>query len=188
MGDAMGRSRRQVELTERQRGILETLERAHKTEQRLADRARIVLRLARGLNNLEVSAELGVDAQRVWRWRKRWFERAPRLASAEAEAASDNDLKKLIVSTLSDSFRSGAPQKFSAEQVAQIIALACENPAESGLPVSHWTPPELATEAIERGIVGSISPRQVDRFLKGGRPAPPQEPVLAERQDQGGRP
>ena len=29
-----------------------------------------------------------------------------------------------------------------------IIALACEPPAQSGLPVSHWTPTELAREAI----------------------------------------
>jgi len=52
--------------------------------------------------------------------------------------------------------------------VAQIISLACEKPEDSGLPVSHWTPPELAREAAKRGIVESISPRQVDRFLKGG--------------------
>jgi hypothetical protein len=55
--------------------------------------------------------------------------------------------------------------KFSAEQIAGLIALACEPPADSGLPVSHWTPPELAREAVKRGLVQSISPRQVDRFL-----------------------
>ncbi|MBK8010590.1 MAG: hypothetical protein IPK13_04530 [Deltaproteobacteria bacterium] len=34
--------------------------------------------------------------------------------------------------------------------MASIIALACEPPAESGLPVSQWTPPELAREAPEQ--------------------------------------
>ena len=61
--------------------------------------------------------------------------------------------------------RCGAPPKFTPEQITAIIALACEHPSQSGVPVSHWTPPELAREAIKRGIVESISPRQVDRFL-----------------------
>jgi hypothetical protein len=51
------------------------------------------------------------------------------------------------------------------EQITAIIALACEAPADSDLPISHWTPPELAREAIKRGIADSISARQVDRFL-----------------------
>lgn len=71
----------------------------------------------------------------------------------------------MIVDVLADEPRSGGPPKFSPEQVAAIIALACEPPGDSGLPISHWTPPELAREAAKRGIVESISPRQVDRFL-----------------------
>jgi hypothetical protein len=35
--------------------------------------------------------------------------------------------------------------------------------------VSTWTPRELADEAIKRGIVTQISPRTVERFLKGER-------------------
>ncbi len=87
------------------------------------------------------------------------------LQAAEAAGASDQDLEKLIIGVLTDVVRSGAPPRFSAEQVAGIIALACELPADSGLPVSHWTPSELAREAAKRGLVESISPRQVDRFL-----------------------
>jgi putative transposase len=55
---------------------------------------------------------------------------------------------------------------FSTEQVVQIVALACENPEASGYPVSHWSPRELATEAVKRGIVEKISPRSIGRFLK----------------------
>lgn len=71
----------------------------------------------------------------------------------------------MIIGVLSDATRSGGSLKFSPEQVAQIIALACEPPSDGGLPVSHWTPPELALEAANRGIADRISPRQVDRFL-----------------------
>jgi hypothetical protein len=35
--------------------------------------------------------------------------------------------------------------------------------------VSSWTPRELADEAAGRGIVTKISPRTVERFLKGER-------------------
>jgi hypothetical protein len=47
--------------------------------------------------------------------------------------------------------------------------------------VRHWTPRELAEEAVQRGIVAHISPRSVGRFLTAGRPPAPPEPVLAER-------
>ena len=52
------------------------------------------------------------------------------------------------------------------EQVVQIVAIACEECEKSDRPVSHWTPSELADEAIKRGIVEKISPRSVGRFLK----------------------
>lgn len=87
-----------------------------------------------------------------------------------------------IEELLNDLPRAGWAGKFSAEQVTQIIALACEPPADSGRPVTHWTPKELADEAAKRGIVESISPRQVGRFLKDGRPAAASEPLLAHAQ------
>src|SRR5204863_3759089 len=101
----------------------------------------------------------------IRRWRHRWAKTREVLAAAEKEGATDKDLEKLILAVLADDPRSGAPTTFTPEQVAGIIALACEPPADSGLPVSHWSPPELAREAIKRGIVENISPRHLDRFL-----------------------
>jgi putative transposase len=49
-----------------------------------------------------------------------------------------------------------------------ILTVACESPATSDRPVTHWTPRELADEVIKRGIVPSISARHVGRFFKGG--------------------
>ena len=154
-----------IEVTARQRAVLEALTRAASTPQQLADRCRIVLMSAEGQANVHQAAALGVDRQRVRRWRGRWASAQERLGTAEEEGVGDNDLHAMIVGVLSDEERSGGPPKFSPEQVAGIIALACEPPADSGLPVSHWTPPELAREAVHRGIVESISARQVDRFL-----------------------
>src|SRR6266478_1666084 len=75
------------------------------------------------------------------------------------------ELTQQIVAVLADAPRAGAPPTFSAEQICQILALACEPPAESGRPVTHWTPAELAAEAVHRGIVSRISARTVGRFL-----------------------
>jgi putative transposase len=58
--------------------------------------------------------------------------------------------------------------------------LALEAPEECGRPVSHWTPRELAEEAMKRQIVASISPRSVERFLKGSRSQASSQPLLAE--------
>ncbi len=69
---------------------------------------------------------------------------------------------------------------FSAEQVVQIVALACEPPPDSDRPVSHWTPRELAEEAVTRHIVPTISPRSVGRFLKRGPTPAPFEPLLVD--------
>lgn len=154
-----------VVVTTKQTRVLRAVARAKLSPQQLVERCRIVLFSAEGRDNLEQAEVLGVDRQRVRRWRYRWAKARPALADAEDKGASDKDLEKLILSVLADDERSGAPPKFTPEQMAAIIALACEQPAESGLPVSHWTPPELAREAIKRKIVESISPRQVDRFL-----------------------
>lgn len=49
--------------------------------------------------------------------------------------------------------------------MAEIKALACELPAESGRPLSRWSAAEIAREARERGIVCSISGTTVWRYL-----------------------
>ena len=74
----------------------------------------------------------------------------------------------------------GYRAKFTAEHVTQILAVACEEPEKCGRPITHWTPRELADEVIKRGIVESISPRQVGRFLKIGRTPAASQPLLAQ--------
>ena len=154
-----------VVVTAKQSRVLQVVVRAKLSPQQMVERCRIVLLSADGRDNLDQADVLGVDRQRVRRWRYRWAQTRAALADAEEEGASDKDLEKLNLSVLADDEGSGAPPKFTPEQTAAIVALACEQTAESGLPVSHWTPPELAREGIKRKIVESISPRQVDGFL-----------------------
>jgi hypothetical protein len=51
--------------------------------------------------------------------------------------------------------------------VVTVKALACELPAEKGVPLSRWSAPELAVQAVARGVVESISASTVRRWLAG---------------------
>jgi transposase len=70
-----------------------------------------------------------------------------------------------IAEVLKDAARPGAPAVFTAEQVVQIIAVACEVLDGSDAPLSHWTQKEIAAEAVRRGIVKNVSRASVQRFL-----------------------
>lgn len=168
-----------IEVSEGQREVLEAIVRRRTSPQHLAMRARIILLADQGLSNRAISRLLGCERHQVGRWRCRWGGAAERLAAAEGEESS-KAFASLIEETLSDAPRSGVPVKFTAKQVTQIVALACENPEDSRRPVTHWTPTELADEAMQRGIVDSISPRQVGRFLKSGRPQTASHPLLVK--------
>ena len=159
----------EITVSARQQAILEkwTRNRAG-TAYCLIERSQVILMSAEGVSNSEQGRRLNVDRQRVRRWRTRWAENEKQLRAAEEERVSDKDLTELILSLLTDHQRPGTPSTFTAEQLTQIIGVACEVPEESGRPVTHWTPSELADEVIQRGIVESISPRHVDRVLKGG--------------------
>ena len=174
-----------LSLTARQRAWLEQLVRRQRCSQQLLRRVRIVLRAADGANNEQIGRELGLDRGTVRTWRDRWRAGASRLDAAETDTQSDRDLTAVIATILADEPRPGAPATFTAEQVVQIIALACEEPQASERPVSHWTPRELAEEAVQRGLVERISPRSVGRFLKGGRTPAPSESLLAQPRARG---
>lgn len=166
-------------LTERQRGILETIARRPTSTQQQVLRARIVQQAASGKTNLQIAADLGIDRDTVSKWRSRWARAREALSAVEEQTEQRRPLSEQIEQILRDASRPGSPGKFTPEQVCQIISVACEDPQESGRPVSDWTPRELADEAIKRGIVPSISPRQVGRFLKSGRLETASHAVLA---------
>lgn len=169
-----------ITLTATQRSLLTRLARRHTSSQRLVRRLEIILGAADGANNEQVARRLSLATKTVRIWRDRWLAAAPRLHALEAdEESSTTDLLTAIEEVLSDAPRSGTPPTFSAEQLCQILALACEPPADSGRPVTHWTPPELAAEAVKRGIVARISPRTVGRVLKRGPAQTASGPLLA---------
>jgi len=109
-------------------------------------RAAIVLAAAAGRASAAIARELGVCTDTVRKWRRRFA--AGRLAG------------------LKDAPRSGRPPAFTAADRAEVIALACALPAESGVPLSKWSGPDLARElSVRCGI--AVSASTVRRWLAG---------------------
>jgi len=157
-----------IQISARVQALLEQVARQRSTEYRLVSRARLILGMATGANNQELARTHDLDRSTVRAWRTRWLELMPRLSVAEAAPESEAQLRSLPDVGLADLPRSGTPATFRAEQIVRIVAVACEDPAACGLPVSHWTPEAVAAEVVKRGIVPSISPSSVGRFLKSG--------------------
>lgn len=83
-----------IDLSVKQRLIVERLARSKTEPQRLVERAQIVLRSANGELCVEQARALGIDAQRSRRWRKRFAQAREVLASAEA-AEDKGDLESM---------------------------------------------------------------------------------------------
>jgi len=173
-----------VIITERQQQMLQTMAFSRCCPQGLAHRAEIILLAFDGLKNEEIAEKLQCERHGVGIWRKRWQKSFQQLTVIEC-VEKPPALREAIAEVLGDLPRAGCGGKFTAEQIAQIIAVACEPPEKSGRPVTHWTSRELADEVIQRGIVPSISVRQVGRFLKDGTTSTAQEPAVAQRQSRG---
>jgi transposase len=161
----MSGSAAQVVISERQEKVLRKLSTATTVAKRLVQRATIILLAFSGVANQDIAKQIGLGRCQVGIWRRRWqnaFAKLIRIECSEDPPA----LRKAIEDLFSDEPRPGCPGKFTAEQLTQLIALACEPPEKSGRPITHWTGKELADEAIARGIVDSISPSQVNRYLR----------------------
>lgn len=155
-----------LQLTPRQKKVLEQIIRRATSPQCEVRRAQIILMAAAGKNNQQIADRLSLAPLTARTWRKRWVEVSEQLQSIESDNNDETAFREAIHAVLRDDPRSGAPGIFTPEQLCQIVAVGCEPPADSGRPVSHWTPTELAAEVVKRGLVPNISPRSVGRFLK----------------------
>jgi putative transposase len=174
-----------LELPPRQQAFLQQLVRRQTADQRLVRRASLILALAANPCLEVVARQLGLTRLTVRHWRDRWLQASPTLRQAEADQATTPQLHALLAQILDDAPRPGTPATFSPEQIVQVVAVACEPPAKSGRPISHWTARELADEVTKRRIVKTISARTVGRFLKGSRSPTASQPGLAQCQPRG---
>jgi transposase len=112
-----------IVLDEAEKRELASLTRKHGAPQALAERARIVLAAASGLNNKEIAAKLGVCAATAGTWRNRF-----------AESGMDG---------LCDEPRPGAPRKIGDDEIAATLRKTLESrPAGA----THWSLRTMAKE------------------------------------------
>lgn len=138
-----------IDLTPAERPELERRVRARTSRQQDVLRARIVLRAADGATNGAIAAELGIARHTVQHWRVRFA--ADRLAG------------------LVDRPHQPEPRRYGPAIQAQIVLLACQQPADLGWPgQTHWTINDLAQyihEHPERGL-GTPSKSTVHTILR----------------------
>ncbi|MFI5828489.1 helix-turn-helix domain-containing protein [Streptomyces sp. NPDC051578] len=105
-------------LTAAERERLKRMAYGHKPEYRLRVHAQVVLHAARGRSNARIARETGLHMDTVRAWRGRF-------------AAGG-------LPALADRKRSGRPARFTPVQVTEVKALACQLPAETGVPLARW--------------------------------------------------
>jgi transposase len=153
-----------ITLTEKQQGILQQIIRSTTASQRLVQRARLIVLASGGMSNGVIADSVGLGRKQVGLWRRRWRQSFDALVAIECRE-SQAALRRAVVEVLGDAPRMGSPGKFTAEQVTQVLAVACEPADRSGRPIDEWTGRELADELVQRGVVVSISTSQVNRYL-----------------------
>ena len=136
---------RQITLTAAERHRLKALAYSHTAGYQKVIRARIVRDAAPGYSNAKIAHRQGVTIDTVRRWRGRYADEG--------------------LTGLADRRRCGRPPRFTPVQVAEVKAMACQLPAETGLPLSRWSCPDLAAEVVDRGITPAISPSTIRRIL-----------------------
>lgn len=144
--------------------ILTTYSKSRSFPASLVKRSRIILLASQGISNQSISSQVGLHYNHVATWRNRFLAALTSLRNIE-ECAPEK-LEQEIRLLLSDKKRSGAPAKFTPEQIMAIIDLACKNPSELGYEVSQRSLPLLTMEIKKQGIAEEISPKSVSRFLK----------------------
>ena len=133
-----------VTLTAAERKTLKKRARGAKTCWQDRQRALMVLAAARGRGNTRIAADLGVTADTVRKWRGRFAGRG--------------------LPGLEDLPRSGRPRRITEADRAAVVALACQLPAATGVPLARWTGPELAAELTAQGLVSE--PMSVTSLLR----------------------
>lgn len=164
----MARIAKRVSLTNKQREVLNQIVTSRTQRQDHIERAKIILLSSNTKQDKQIRSELDVTQPTVSKWRNRWLKNEDRLLLIDETEKGIQYLRK-ILEILSDAPRPGAPNTFTAEQVCQIMSLACEIPEDSEFPISHWSLNSLVNEIISRGIVESISRSRVAVFLKSWR-------------------
>jgi transposase len=135
-----------IELSETQVRQLTHLSLSYTAPYAEVQRARIVLTAHQHprWSNTQIARTVGCARDTVQEWRRRWTQQG----------------------TLQARARAGAPRTFAALVRAQIVALACSAPRQYGKAWQRWSGEKLAQVAVEQGVVSSLAPSTIRRWLR----------------------
>jgi len=180
---------KKLSLTATQSKLVSSLVHASTSAQSVVLRGGLILDSALSGNKTEVASKYRVGRDTVRRWCQRWQSYQADLERLESEyqagTLSESKYRRKIEKMLADADRPGTPATFTESQKQQIIAMATRKPEDEGVPVTHWSHDLLAQTVVAKGIVKTISPAQIGRFLKGSQLAASSEPVLGTSQHRG---
>lgn len=138
----MGRNAVKMVLSGEEFLTLSMWAKAGKTEQRMAQRARVILFSGEGLTIREISEKAGMSVQNIVKWRKRF--------------------KEQRLNGLNDMLRSGKPRIITPQQRISVTALACTKPEDGS---NAWSIRKLAAST-------GLGRSTVHRILSEGRIKP----------------
>ena len=111
---------------------------------RFLNRVRVLLRADDGQGDPEIARQVGVSKVTVYHIRRRFATEGLQAALAEKP-------------------RSGAPRKFTGQDKANVVLLACTDAPDGR---TRWTHRLLADKLVELETIPSISYKSVERILK----------------------
>ncbi|MFA8450575.1 MAG: transposase [Bacteroidales bacterium] len=166
----MGRPAKEISLCTRVKEQIENLSNSRNQKVGLYKRLCIIKYSSEGYSNNKISEVLRIDNKTVSKWRIHWYNYNQKnniLQNESGEESSDKELQKTIKNILSDAYRSGCPRRLKDKEIQRLIALACEDPQQHGLPIKKWTHITLSNRAKELGI--QISATRYGLLLKNQR-------------------
>lgn len=164
----------EIILTDAERVQLTKLVRSGRTSVRLAQRARIVLLAAQGLQNQAIAEQLGVGRVQVSRWRTRYA--AARLAGIERDLPRGAPPAKVDVTRLVELTTQGKPEAathWSTRKMAAVLGVSAASVSR------HWRANGLKPHLV-RGFKVSRDPEFIQKLedIVGLYMSPPEHALV----------
>lgn len=164
----------EIILTDAERVELTKLVRSGRTSVRLAQRARIVLLAAQGLQNQAIAEQLGVGRVQVSRWRTRYA--AARLAGIERDLPRGAPPAKVDVTRLVELTTQGKPEAathWSTRKMAAVLGVSAASVSR------HWRANGLKPHLV-RGFKVSRDPEFIQKLedIVGLYMSPPEHALV----------
>jgi transposase len=163
-----------IELSQEEEAELIRLARSKLSSVRLAERARIVLLAAQGLQNLQIAQELGIDRITAGRWRQRYIESG--LAGIERDLPRGAPPVKLDVAKLVELTTQTQPEAATHWSTRKMAAVLKVSPSTV---MRHWQASGLKPHLV-RGFKISRDPKFVEKLedIVGLYMAPPEHALV----------